>query len=403
MGNKLPVLADASVCNRCAACAAVCPVKAIQMMPDDQGFTYPKVDEGHCLSCGKCVRTCPVLTPPSPQSVQEAWGAVTNRKEELMRSSSGGIFQLLASKVLTCGGVVFGAKFDSDFNVVLDCCEEISELSKFQGSKYVLCSENGAYLKALEYLKAGREVLFSGTPCQLAALKNVLGNTAYSGKLLTVGCVCHGVPSPKVWQKYLHERMEVSGSDKIIGINCRDKCLSWYDYSMSILFSEGKKYTCIYKHDPFLRGFLQHLYLNPACFHCRFKNPHWTQDITLADFWKVKKFLPQLFDEKGGVSLVLIHSTAGKQLMESIADEMKCFEVPVEKTMASNPASMNSAKNAPYRKAFWQDYSKYPLLKLLHWYNYPNWWKSLINLFPNWRHSHINNIIVPSNHPQENH
>jgi coenzyme F420-reducing hydrogenase beta subunit len=400
---KKSLLPDASFCNGCAACAVVCPVKAIRMTPNDQGFAYPQIDEDHCIACEKCIRTCPVLTPPTPQLVQEALGAVTNRKEELMRSSSGGIFQLLASKVLTRGGVVFGARFDSDFNVVLDCCEDIIELSKFQGSKYVQCSENGAYVKTLEYLKTGREVLFSGLPCQLAALKNVLGNASHSGKLLMVGCVCHGIPSPKVWQKYLQERREISGGEKIIGVNCRDKCLSWYDYSMSIMFSEGKKYSCIYKHDPYMRGFLQHLFLRPACFHCKFKNPHWIQDITLADFWKVRKFLPQLFEEKkDGVSLVLVHSTEGKQLLESITDDMKCSNVPVNKAMVSNPASMNSVKNAPYCKAFWQDYNKFPLLKLLRWYNYRSWWKSFINLFPKWRHNHIRDM-VPDSRPQSNH
>ncbi|MBP5640453.1 MAG: Coenzyme F420 hydrogenase/dehydrogenase, beta subunit C-terminal domain [Victivallales bacterium] len=401
MGNGLPVLPDADVCCGCAACAVVCPAKAIQMLPDGHGFVYPKVDEGHCLGCGKCVRTCPVMSSPTPQLVKEAWGAVTNRKEELMRSSSGGIFQLLAQKVLSDGGVVFGARFDSDFNVVLDCSDDISELSKFQGSKYVQSSENGAYLKAIEALKAGHDVLFSGTPCQLAALKKVLGDKEVDGRLFTVGFVCHGVPSPKVWQKYLQERMDVFGK-KIAGVNFRDKCLSWYDFSMTIFYSDGERYSCIHKHDPFIRGFLQHLFLRPACFHCRFKYPNWTQDITLADFWKVKKFLPQLFDAKGGVSLVMVHSDAGKRLLESISDQMQRLEVSVEKAMASNPASMKSAKNSPYSKAFWQDYGKFPLLKLLRWYNYRVWWKTLIHLFPNWRHRHINEM-VPDSRPSGKH
>ena len=317
-----------------------------------------------------------------------------------MRSSSGGIFQLLASKTLACGGMVFGAAFDADFNVVLRGCEEPAELSGLQRSKYVQCSENGAYSKVLEALGAGRDVLFSGTPCQVAALKNVVGDTGHQGRLLTVGCVCHGVPSPMVWRKYLRERMEVASANKVLGVNFRDKRLGWYDYSMSILFPEGKEYSCIHKHDPFVRGFLQHLFLRPACLRCRFKDPHWVQDITLADFWKVKRFLPQLFDAKGGVSMVLVHSAAGKRLLESVAGEMQCLEVPVRKALASNPASVKSAKDSPYSKAFWQDYGAFPLLKLLRWYNYRVWWKALVHLFPKWRRRHINEMQSDTRSPE---
>ena len=401
MGNGLPKFPDADRCNGCQACVSVCPAGALRMVPDAEGFAHPQVDDGKCLGCGKCVRTCPVLSPPGGQPARKAWSAVSTRREEVMRSSSGAIFQLLASKILAAGGVVFGARFDGEFNVVLDSCEDLAGLVAFQGSKYLQSSANGVYSRAEAYLNAGRTVLFSGTPCQIAALRKVLGGNDWGEKLITVGVICHGAPSPLIWQEFRQARESVAGAATTTA-NFRDKCLSWLDFSMTMTFANGGRYSCILKHDPYIRGFLQHLFLRPSCHACQFRDPNWTQDITLADFWKVKKLLPQMYEPKGGVSLVFAHSDLGERLLESVSGEIERIEVPLEASMASNPASMVSAAVSPYRRAFWEDHGKYPLLKLLRWYNYRRWWKTVINMFPEWRRRQISRQI-PDSRPKGKH
>ncbi len=401
MGNGLPKLAETDRCNGCQACVSACPAGALTLAPDAEGFAHPKVDEGKCLGCGKCVRTCPVLSPPVGQPAKNVWSAVSKRRDEVMRSSSGAIFQLLATQVLSEGGVVFGARFDGDFNVVLDACEAPADLAAFQGSKYVQASANGAYGRAEAFLKAGRKVLFSGTPCQIAALRKLLGHNDWNGRLVTVGVICHGAPSPLIWQEFRREREKVAGAS-VTSANFRDKCLSWRDFSMSMTFANGKTYSCIHKHDPYIRGFLQHLFLRPSCHQCQFRDPNWTQDITLADFWMVKKMLPQMFEPKGGVSLVFTHSELGEALLESVSGEMERMVLPLAPAMASNPASQVSAAVSPYRRAFWEDHGSFPLLQLLRWYNYRRWWKTVVNHFPEWRRRHVCRQI-PDSRPKGKH
>lgn len=191
-----------------------------------------------------------------------------NNIEEKIRlsSSSGGAFYSLAKAVLSQNGIVFGARFDENWNVIHDCCESVSEIEQFMGSKYVQSKISDMYEKSKKYLLAGRYVLFSGTPCQIYGLKSYLGKDYEN--LITMDFVCHGVPSPMVWRRYIEER---SNSREIKKINFRDKTDGWRRFSLCIQYSDGNEYRKNQHEDIFMKGFLQNIFLRPSCYECRFK------------------------------------------------------------------------------------------------------------------------------------
>jgi Coenzyme F420-reducing hydrogenase, beta subunit len=194
---------DKKECCGCEACIQVCPKQCIVFDEDSEGFRYPKVDESVCIDCGACKRTCPILSPyenRKPLSLQAAINPdISIRKQ----SSSGGLFTMLAERVIRDGGVVFGVRFDKDWQAVFDYTESIDGLAAFRGSKYVQARVGNAFTCVKDFLKEGRKVLFTGTSCQVAALRHFLHLDFEN--LLLVDIVCHGVPSPKVWRLYLNE------------------------------------------------------------------------------------------------------------------------------------------------------------------------------------------------------
>lgn len=191
-------IADKHNCCGCSACANVCPKTCIAMSTDEEGFLYPVVDMSVCVGCGLCEKVCPFLTELRPKKPKNTYAAINPNEEERLRSSSGGIFTLLAQETLKAGGVVFGAAFDGDWSVKHIGIENIKELPKLQGSKYVQSKIGNSYKKAKQLLDKDIPVLFSGTTCQIAGLLKYL-RKEYE-KLLTVDVICHGVPSPRIWQ-----------------------------------------------------------------------------------------------------------------------------------------------------------------------------------------------------------
>ena len=225
-------------CCGCSACMQICPKQSITMVTDNEGFLYPEVNNTTCIDCGLCEKVCPVLNQNDGSQPIEVYAAKNNNEQIRLKSSSGGIFTLLAEKIIAEGGVVFGAKFNTDWSVVHSYTETIDGLEDFRGSKYVQSSIGDNFLKAKQFLTDGRKVLFSGTPCQIAGLKHFL-RKEYDN-LLTIEVVCHGAPSPRVWKDYLEYRKErvykkgkntVSLSQnempQIVGIAFRDKTNGW--------------------------------------------------------------------------------------------------------------------------------------------------------------------------------
>lgn len=340
---------DKKDCCGCLACVQSCPKRCIRLLEDGEGFLYPSVDKDTCVGCGKCEKVCPMLCGTSKRT-PEATYAATNLDEYVRsHSSSGGIFSLLSEYVIRHGGVVFGAAFNDNMEVVHSYTESVEGLAKFRGSKYVQSRTEDSLLDAERFLKEGRDVLYSGTPCQVAGLKSYLGKTY--GNLLAVDFVCHGVPSPGIFREYLGEE---SRKGKIVDVNFRDKVTGWKNYSMTLLYDDTAKdpgciQSEIFHKNLYMKGFLGNLYLRPSCHSCRFKEGGSGSDITLGDFWGIDKIRPELDDDKG-ISLVIANNERADGLLKTLGCKLE--EMPIGEAIKYNP-SVSSSVNVPtYRNLF---------------------------------------------------
>ena len=194
---------DKKKCCGCSACVQRCPKQCINFREDNEGFRYPYIDTDKCINCGLCEKVCPIINQYNEKVPTKVYAAINTNEKIRMQSSSGGIFTYIATKVIEEKGVVFGARFDKNWEVKHDFTENIEGLSAFRGSKYMQSRIEDNYLKVEKFLKDGRKVLFSGTPCQIAGLKRYLKKNYEN--LLTIDIICHGVPSPKIWRLYLNE------------------------------------------------------------------------------------------------------------------------------------------------------------------------------------------------------
>lgn len=348
----MTVVLEKQKCTGCSACAAVCPKKCITMQSDSEGFLYPLIDEAQCVDCGACKAACPVLTKSEQvEATPEAFVAVGSDTEVRLSSSSGGVFTVLAEKILDEGGVVFGAAFDDEFKVVHKAVEEKSELSLLRGSKYVQSEIGDSFEEVKRYLKDGRKVLFSGTPCQVAGLKSYL-KTDYDN-LICLDFICHGVPSPDLWKRYV-EYCELKNGSKLKTASFRDKTESWGSFSMRLEFENGSVQCNNLSRDLYLRAFLSDVALRPSCYECGFKTIGRMADITLADYWDVSKIHPEMFDNKG-TSLLLIHSEVGQKLLDAVGDRMTLKPTDLERALKSNSAAVKSAARPVARGSFLAD------------------------------------------------
>lgn len=342
-------------CTGCSACSSVCPVAAIAMEPDSEGFWYPIVDHDKCTRCGKCTSVCPIMGTATrgyvERPVPEAYAACCSDEELRLNSSSGGLFSLLAKMVINSGGVVFGARFDEDFSVIHDYVEETEHLCELRGSKYVQSRIGDTFGQAQELLESGRLVMFTGTPCQIGGLKGYLGREY--DHLICQDIICHGVPSPKVWHKYVNYQ-ESCAASAIEKIAFRRKDKGWRQFSMSFLFENNAEYIRSLHDDLYMKAFLADLCLRPSCHACRFKDIHRESDITLADFWGVQHLVPTMDDDKG-TSLVVLHTQKGYEWFNKVQHEAKVYPVNLEEAIRYNSAMTSSVKPHPDRATFFLD------------------------------------------------
>lgn len=352
-------ISEKSKCSGCHACAEICPKKCIDMISDPEGFWYPQVDETQCINCGACEKVCPIIPPHLPKIDGDRTAYAVMHKEDSIRfkSSSGGAFSALAMYVLEQGGVVFGAGFDENFNVIHQYIENIEELDILQGSKYVQSRIGNAYRQAEFFLKTGRLVLFSGTPCQIEGLLSYL-KKPYEN-LITQDLICHGVPSPMVWQKYIAYRQAAVNGAKARKIAFRAKNEGWKRYSVSFLFENDTEYRTTLDQDPMMQVFLKNLCLRPSCYDCSFKTKERKSDITLADFWGIKNILPDMDDDKG-TSLVIIQSKKGKEVFDKINSNFIFTETDIDEAIAYNSSMIKSVNIPRERNSFFQIINKSP-------------------------------------------
>lgn len=192
-------------CCGCTACVQRCPKQCISMIEDEEGFLYPHINKDICIDCGICERVCPIINQKKEKHPIKVFACKNKDEKVRMNSSSGGLFTAIAEEIIKKGGVVFGAKFDSKWNIRIAYTETLDGLKEFQGSKYTQAFVDNSYKDAETFLKKGRLVLFSGTSCQIAGLHNYL-HCNYDN-LLTIDFICHGVPSQKLFRIFLNEEL----------------------------------------------------------------------------------------------------------------------------------------------------------------------------------------------------
>lgn len=353
------------LCTGCSACANICPKHCIKMVHDNEGFMRPEIDQNVCVKCEKCRSICPVCNHPVDDKRKPDVYAVQNiDDQEREKSSSGAVFPLLAEYVLDQNGVVFGAGYNNRLEVVHKACVSMDELEALKGSKYVQSDIGDCYRKAKEYLDARRTVLFTGTPCQIAGLHSFL-QKEYSN-LFTQDLICHGVPSPFIWRKYLDYREKTEGSDALFA-SFRNKDKGWRVFSLFIEFKNKSIYKETLFNDMYLLMFLKNICLRKSCEHCAFKDIHRQSDITLADLWGLKTILPEWDDDKG-TSLVMIHTKKGKELLNNISNKIKLQSIEYDIAVKSNPSMTESVTASPLRDRLLKDSEKMPFDKLYEKY-----------------------------------
>ena len=318
-------------CCGCGACANKCPVKAISMRENEEGFLAPAIDENLCTDCGLCAKACPALNVRYENTTEPECYAAMAEDEIRMKSSSGGIFSLLAEHIIDKGGYICGAAFNKDWSVSHIIIDNKQDLAKLRGSKYVQSDIENCYRETKKLLDAGKEVLFSGCPCQIAGLYSFLGKK-YK-QLITIDLVCHGTPSRKVWRKYLEENFDIS---KITKIDFRDKSFFGWATTMNIYFkNKTTEYHKDAQSDPYFKGFIPCLLSNKHCGKCFYTKLPRQGDISLADWWGIDNFQKGLNDNKG-TSQILINSDKGKKLYSNIIPHLKKnYNIGLQTTLKS--------------------------------------------------------------------
>lgn len=357
-------------CSSCAACANVCARSAISMQLNAEGFYRPVIDAEKCVQCGACERACPWNNPVENPNVADVSpktvAAYAKERSIRLQSSSGGIFSVLAERVLDDGGVVVGVAQTAPARFGHIVVDSKADLDKLRGSKYVQADVGLIYRQVREYLKSGRRILFSGTPCQVAGLYAALGKSACSAGLTTVDIVCHGTPSVKMFQKYVAE-LEGKTRNKVERTVFRDKSSGWKGYSLLHHFVGGEISLVHHNHSKYMRLFLSRICQNESCSECHYRKLPRISDITLGDYWGISKYHPEMDDDKG-TSVVLLNTEQGKALFDSVADRIVQCDSKVEYAVDGNPCIVRSSKPHPKRAEFFADLDKYPLDRLVKKY-----------------------------------
>ncbi|MEG1479671.1 MAG: Coenzyme F420 hydrogenase/dehydrogenase, beta subunit C-terminal domain [Kiritimatiellia bacterium] len=344
---------EKSQCCGCGACSIICPTQAIQMQIDAEGFETPQVNELLCLNCGKCLEVCgiqnvPLLNPPKVSYA--AWHMNPAIREQ---GSSGSLFTALATLILNRNGIVCGAAFDKDFkHVQHQCIASIENLNALQKSKYVQSSTTKAFENIIQYLKKGRPVLFVGTPCQIASLRQLA--KGFDEQLFLCDLVCHGTPSPKVFEAYVTEE-EKKVNSTLIDYSFRDKKNGWNFPNICLTFRNGKKIRRLPRLDPFFEGFCRNYFLRESCYQCPYAQSSRTGDVTIADWWRVATSHPH-YDNNRGTSLLLVNTDKGKELLRDLEVHGDCFLgiYDLSLAIARNMPLMESAHRPPNRNLFFE-------------------------------------------------
>lgn len=351
MNDKTIRIVPHEKCTGCGACFNICPKSAIRMKADKEGFLYPSIEEPLCVHCGKCEQICPALHPNFLNTEDPECFAMMAKDDVRRTSSSGGVFSLVADWIFKQGGVVCGAAYSDDvYSVQHKLVHSKVELVSLMGSKYTQSLIGTVYSEIKELLNSSRPVLFTGTPCQVAGIHAFL-EKEYDN-LYTMDLICHGVPSPTLYEQFVREE-ETKHNSKAVKVSFRDKSIAGWEVATSIDFENGDRYTAKRSECPYMKAFLSLASLRKSCGHCPFAALPRQGDLTLGDFWDINKFDPAL-DDKKGTSLVLCNNEKGEKLLHAItADAIRMKKIPIDFAVKHNAQIKFSSLHNEKRDRFY--------------------------------------------------
>ena len=356
MTDKKIELCDIKDCTGCLACLQACKNNAICVVESDNGFAYPVIDKGKCVGCQACVNACPIISLLPPfhyNSESRCYSAYQKQNEVRQNSSSGGMFYTLAKHTLSQGGVVYGAAWTEGLKLRHIEAQDGKTLEKLLRSKYVQSDTSDVFIQVKKRLEEGRQVLFCGTPCQVAALYSFLKRKEYDN-LLMVDVVCQGVPSPAVFRKYIDE-VEAKFHTKIVEVIFRSKKYGWRCGLLLLLVCEnGRILEIKYSPNSYYRAFLRNYFMRESCYNCQFKKPNkgTFSDITLADFWRIGTQIPYHCESyESGVSALLTNTSKGDKAFDEIKDKIVWEERTYEE-FSSNGGLRVAIKPKDYNEVF---------------------------------------------------
>ena len=338
-------------CTGCSACTKICPVGAIKMQADEEGFLYPVIQKEKCIGCNLCKKKCAAI-PQRENKIEKGYGLKHKNDTERITSRSGGAFVALSDIILKDNGVVYGADIKEDFTVFHNRVENEQQRARLKGSKYVQSEMGNTIIRIANDLKEGKKVMFSGTPCQVEGVRKAL-EKENTENLFTCDLLCHGVPTQKILKDYL-KFIETKENKRIVHMNFRDKKYGWSEHHETFTFEDG---SCL-SAQHFRNLFYGHNILRPSCYECKYANTKRSSDINIGDFWGVETIAPSFYDEKG-VSVIFINTKKGAQWFEHIKDEVEFIEIDTN-SYARNTYALND-NHSPMpetREKFWQDYKE---------------------------------------------
>lgn len=343
-------------CTGCMLCKTVCPVKAITFASDLEGFWYPKINKTKCILCGKCRKFCPEEALSFSKDKCIKVYAAYNRNDAVRRAStSGGVFYALACAVIQAGGVVAGCEYAEDWksarHIIVD---DVKDLYRIVGSKYFQSDTSNIYEEIKSYINKGVKVLFCGTPCQCAALRNYMGEEETN--IITVEFICRGINSPKVFRAFLEEQERIYKSP-VDYVQLKNKRTGWKSLATFIRFKNGKEYhkdkdSCIW-----VKGFIkENLFMRPSCYACSHRGDYRSADITIADFWGIRQTQDNLFK---GMSAIMVNSGKGNEWLYRAKGSLCISQQNIQYVIQNNEEYNRSPAKSVYREKFYRNLDKY--------------------------------------------